>query len=664
MAVRTSEDELVRRADAVRRPLLILAALLTAALVTILPGSSALAADDGMSARILDYKIDYTLDSEGVLHGRETIKYRFPAGARKHGIVRYIQVRQTMEGQEGQYRLYDFELLGVSSPTGAPAEYTTEDVESTVMIRIGDPGTYVSGTQTYVIDYAVRGTLNRITSSEISQDQLYLNAVGNGWTVPITKATVTLTAPVASLDVTCWRGERGVKDTCPATKGTTSTYTATDLVPKQGMSIVAAYPEGTFTETDPIIVKGDITDGGGLGETLEPATAAAISTSAYAVGGLVPALVAGLMGLAYYRTGRDERYAGITPGLSPGLGQEVGTERVARHQVAVQFHPPAGARPGMVGTIIDETANTIDVSATVIDLAVRGFLRIEETESGLFKRTDWLLTKLDPPPGEQLARYEEILYDGLFAQGSPVRLSELKHTFRTTLERVQGAMYDEAVTNGWFRRSPESTRQVWRFLGTALIVLGAIVGFFATGVTMSIDAAAGRGGIPSGLILGGGIGLAGLIIVLFAQRMPAKLPEGSAVHAQSLGFRQYLATAEANQIRFEEAQSIFSRYLPYAIVFGVADHWAKVFKEVAEAAELAGYPMDFPTWYIFYGGMPDFGGFDSIASSMDDFSTMAAGTFTSSPAASGQSGFNSGSFGGGGGFSGGGGFGGGGGGDW
>ena len=51
--------------------------------------------------------------------------------------------------------------------------------------------------------------------------------------------------------------------------------------------------------------------------------------------------------------------------------------------------------------------------------------------------------------------------------------------------------------------------------------------------------------------------------------------------AQSLGFRRYLATAEANQLRFEEGEDIFSRYLPYAIVFGLADRWARVFSELA-----------------------------------------------------------------------------------
>ena len=87
------------------------------------------------------------------------------------------------------------------------------------------------------------------------------------------------------------------------------------------------------------------------------------------------------MGLLVWTRGRDEQYAGLTPGLSPGLGQE---HQVVRGgpapTVAVQFTPPAGVQPGLVGTIIDEEAGLTDVTATIIDLAVRGHLRISRDD--------------------------------------------------------------------------------------------------------------------------------------------------------------------------------------------------------------------------------------------------------------------------------------------
>ena len=118
-------------------------------------------------------------------------------------------------------------------------------------------------------------------------------------------------------------------------------------------------------------------------------------------------------------------------------------------------------------------------------------------------------------------------------------------------------------------------------------------------------------------------------------------------------FRRYLATAEAGQIRFEEGEDVFSKYLPYAIVFGEADRWAKVFATLATAGGAAAVA---PTvaWYT----SPHAWTYASFGESVNSFSVTTAGSI-SAAAASSSSGFG----GGGGGFSGGG-FGGGGGGGW
>ena len=210
-----------------------------------------------------------------------------------------------------------------------------------------------------------------------------------------------------------------------------------------------------------------------------------------------------------------------------------------------------------------------------------------------------------------------MLLDGLFASGSPVPLSDLKNTFAATLASVKGSMYDEVVRRGWFRRSPQSQRASWSGLGMLLIFLGAICAFF---LGQSIPTGSPISGVPlSGTtILGAGLAVSGVIVNVLAQRMASRTADGTAMLAQSLGFKKYLVTAEANQIKFEEAQQIFSAYLPYAIVFGVADKWANTFDEVAAAAAAAGVTMASPVWYIG----PNFGQggfFDSIASGADSF---------------------------------------------
>ena len=290
----------------------------------------------------------------------------------------------------------------------------------------------------------------------------------------------------------------------------------------------------------------------------------------------------------------------------------------------------------MVGTIIDETANPIDVSATVIDLAVRGYLRIEENEgNGRFGRTDWTLTRLPPPADERLLPYERQLLDGIFAtRGDVVLLSELKNTFASTLKRIQTAMYQEVVTRGWFRTSPQAQRGAWQGLGLVIAALGGLLLFYGRPAISSILG----GGFSGGVALGIGLVLAGLIVSVLGGRMAAKTAEGSAVLAQALGFKEYLTTAEAGQIDFEEASNIFSRYLPYAVVFGVADRWATTFAEVAHAAEAANQPLLMPTWYVWSGAtIPRL---HRHRDGVDAFSTTSTGTFTSTPGSSGSSGFS------------------------
>ncbi len=620
---------------------------------------------NGNGERITDYTVDYRVQPDGTVIAKETINYTFPEGEKRRGIEVSWPIRIQNKG-ENTYRLYPMEITGVSSPTGAPAKFETKNDGQNFGVRIGDKDQYVDGRhQTYVIDYIVKGTFNEPKGKQ----EFYVNPIGFRWEIPIDKATVTVSAPKAPENVGCSAGVFGSEQPqrCTATAGATSTFTTSGLGPGEGLTIAASYPLGTVSDATPIIRSGNASSGGGIGESLPQPVAQGISAGSYGVGVLVPALAALGMGLLVWRRGRDEHYHGLTPGVAPADGAEGAVTRGKGGPTAVRFEPPQGATPGLVGTLMDETADTRDVSATVVDLAVRGFLTIEEVETERRSKADWRLRRVEPRPAEKLLDYEETVYDGLFALGDDVLLSELKTHFATTLALTKKDMYREVVDRHWFRRSPEATRNMWAGLAVVVAILGGILLFFGGIASMSIDNAAGGGlPIPSGVVLGGGVLIAAILIFVLGRKMPARTAAGSAIQAQTLGFRQYLETAEANQIRFEEAQSIFSRYLPYAIVFGCAERWSKVFSQVAEAARAQGYALDMPTWYVFYGMHPGFADFGSIGSSMDDFATTAAGTFTATPGSSGESAFggSGGGFGGGGGFSGGGGFGGGGGGSW
>jgi Predicted membrane protein (DUF2207) len=603
--------------------------------------------------RIVSFTADYDLASDGSVGVTETIDWQFGSGEH-HGIKRNITVRQGVSSPPDKFRLYEMSDVEASSPTGANADVYVSEVGADDVIRLGSPDAPFEGAQrqTYVIKYRLAHVANGFPDHA----ELYWNVTGGGFDIPLDSVEATVHGPAAVTDALCFRGADRSADPCQASAGQTATFSATGLGPHEQMTVVASFPASAVTDTTP-----DLRDGTGFsgdtGSSMSPSMAKALSILGYGGGLVFPVLAAALMGTLFWKRGRDEQYAGLTPGLTPVAGASAEVTHGQKGAVAVQFAPPEGVRPGLVGTIIDETANTIDVSATVVDLAVRGYLRIEEVESGgLFKRTDWQLTKLVPPErAEALLPYEQTLLHGIFAHSNQVLLSGLKNKFHTRLTKVQSQMYSEVRRRGWFRKSPERARRGWTTLGKFVMGGGLVSGLGLGLPSAETDRVGGLSlVIPSGIVLGVGLLVAGGIIYLLGMRMAAKTAAGSAVLAQSLGFKQYLVTAEARQIRFEEAQDIFSRYLPYAIVYGVADRWAGTFTEVAEAATAAGQSIDMPDWYTFSGG-GGFGNFGGIAAGMDSFATMASGTFTSTPGSSGGSGSGGGGYSGGGGGGGGGG---------
>lgn len=284
------------------------------------------------------------------------------------------------------------------------------------------------------------------------------------------------------------------------------------------------------------------------------------------------------------RNSRDEIFTGITPGQF-GSVVSTPTEKIPggeyRGTIPVQFQPPKEAGPGsdpvgpgLVGAVVGGRVRPVEVTATIIDLAVRGFLEITplEAKDGGRGKQDWLLTVNPEPPGTP-RDFELRLLQELFGPGPRVRMSDLQSGFGLAMRTAQVSLYEQMVRRGWYRKHPRSSGGPAKGWGIALIIGGflAMLGM-ANAMEASLRVLPGMAAIIGGIILlVGGRGI----------RVP-RTATGTAVRIQSLGFKEYLVTAEADQIKFEEAADIFSRYLPYAIVFGVADRWAKLFGDIAK----------------------------------------------------------------------------------
>jgi uncharacterized membrane protein YgcG len=387
---------------------------------------------------------------------------------------------------------------------------------------------------------------------------------------------------------------------------------------------VVALPPGTVASTAPILDERWSLD-------------KAFSRTPTTVGGGVGllALIIGGIGVLAWRRGRDVRYRGSQ--IDQVMGGPVETETQAvplfeKGTSVVEFAPPEDLRPGQVGTLVDEEANTLDVSATIVDLAVRKHLVIEEIpKKWLLGKADWKFRRLPPPEADGLLSYERNLLEGLFEDGDEVELSDLRKKFAERLGKVKDALYQDMVSRKWFLRRPDQVRQAWTVFG--ILVLAAGIGIT---IVLAYFTKLGLLGIP--LVIGGILLLAG------AKRMPSRTARGTAMTRRVNGFRVVIEKAEEHMAKWAEQQNVFTRFLPYAVVFGVTEKWAKAFEALGEL------PDDM-SWYV--SSRPFV--YSDFGESIDSFTITTSGTIASTPAGSGGSGFGGGGSSGGGGGGGGGG---------
>jgi Predicted membrane protein (DUF2207) len=269
---------------------------------------------------------------------------------------------------------------------------------------------------------------------------------------------------------------------------------------------------------------------------------------------------------------------------------------------------------------MDERAGNLHITATIIDLAVRGYLTIEQVVKPRKTKKesnpgDWEFVKLTDQPRKQLRGYESALYSAIFVNGRTVRLSRLRHSFKTDLLRVRGLLESDVTSQGWFRELPSKVRRRWVGYGLVTIVVGV-------GLTWALAAVTVFG------LLGVAVVLAGIVVLLLSRHTPARSARGTAVLARTRGFRLYLEKAEANQIRFEEGEDVFSRYLPFAIIFGVAERWAAVFATLAAG----GAAVATPNWYDG-SAWATAAAFDFVlfSESLDNFSGPTSSSLSTSP---------------------------------
>ena len=566
-------------------------------LVTFLLLSSALLAKELRIERF-NAQIDVLPDSTVTV--TESITAHFLGGP-WHGLYREIPV-EYVTPQGMNYSLF-LDVKRVTNGAGHPLRYESSRERHYRKLKI-----YIDNAddsvQTINIEYSVANGLKYHEDF----DELYWNVTGDEWDVPINSAYATITLPSETKNIranfaTGAYGSRGQAAELSVTGNGVEVRTTAPLPYHHGLTVAVAFDKGAVrepTKFDEFVL---------------------FFRSNWPL--VLPFFVALIMYWIWYNHGRDPR-------LRP---------------IAAQYEPPDQLTPSEVGTLVDNSADMRDITAAIVDLAVRGYLVIQErSEShmmGLYKKQDYsFILKKGRAEWSSLKPHEQSLLDGIFSSGQPeevVDMEDLHNVFYKKIPVIKNQVFAQLLGRGYYLHRPDTVRATY-------IGAGIVAGFLAIWGGAAIGRSLGMAGAP--FIIAGIISAA--IICGFGWFMPARTATGTRALEGVLGFEDFLAHVEADRFnRMIKTPQMFEKFLPYAMALGVEKNWSRAFANIYTEP---------PQWY--QGGNFSSGFYPYMfVNNINAMSSQAATTFASAPRSSGGSGFD-----GGGGSSSGGGFGGGGGG--
>jgi uncharacterized membrane protein YgcG len=556
----------------------------------------------------------------------------------------------------------DFALEGATLD-GMPVPASTSVITHGVRIKLGDPDKYVEeGEHRYVIRYRATRELGFFSG----YDELYWNVTGTGWIFPIdaAEARIHLPSPAKFGQRAAYTGAEGSTssnaEVIEEKPGEIAFATTAPLGPYEGLTVAAAFPKGLVDES-----------------------AATSRTTEWLEDNGPPLIGAGaLIGLlayfyyAWQRAGRDPRAGTVVP----------------------LFSPPEGISPAGMRYLSKMNADNRTFAAALVDMGVRGHIRLVEQDGGWFSRDKTKIERLNSsnelPPEEQAALRE------LASPGESIMMEKKNYAAFGAAKKQLASVLKDQFEGTAFKRNygwaaagllffftalwatsaaivaAADTTSIWQIgvtlgcLALAAIlaflihesswlgkVVCAVIGF----VAFVIAAALGFPMFTEALSTGSALPLlipavALPLVVSCFWWIAAPTKDGRAVLDQIAGFKQYLSITERERLDRmtapQDTPEVFEKYLPYAIALGVENRWANRFASVLAAAQARGQGQQGFYWYSGNGNP-----WNNPTLFVNSVGASLASTISSASTAPGSS---SGS--GGGGFSGGGGGGGGGGG--
>lgn len=588
----------------------------------------------------------------------ENIETQFIGGP-WHGIYRTIPIQYPGPGGFNYTLL--IEDASAREPDGTHLRLEQSHHGPNLEFKIYVPNADDS-TQTIVLHYRVLDALRFFSD----HDELYWNVTGQEWNAPIQSATAAIELPegAAGVHAVAYSGvfnSRTQNANVTVSGNMVQVESAGALGYHQGLTVVIGFDKGLVHQPT-------------AGQKIALFLRSNWPLLVFPIGSFL------IMFWVWWTRGRDPETDAVT----------------------VQYDPPDKLTPAECGTLVDDAVDMRDITATLVDLAVRGYLVIEQKGQsgflGLTHSDDYVfhLKKRasqwgDARPHER-AMLSALFYDGdippdspAVASGSTIGMSDVQDyslesgaapsssaTTATTppatddysaaFRGSSALASDQPVTsvalsqlqNHFYQQLPPIRDCVF----DALVMDGYYLhrpdtvrqGYIGGGLVIGLllifggNWWAGQSGMSGLPWIVAGILTAG-VICGFGWFMPARTRTGAQTYAKVLGFEEFLGRVESDRIkRLENAPATFEKYLPYAMALRVDKKWVKAFDGIA---------MQPPQWYqggVYSGGFQPF----FLVAALNNMAAQTGTVMASAPRSSGVSGFGGGG-GAGGGFGGGGG---------
>ncbi|MDX1586214.1 MAG: DUF2207 domain-containing protein [Balneolaceae bacterium] len=484
--------------------------------------------------RILDYHTRIEVEDDRSITVTETIKVHVEGFVFKRGITRYLPTTRYLNDRLVNVH-YDIKRV---EKDGQKEPYHTESQGNGIVLYLGSRDVYLEpGDYTYTIQYHVNDQIGFYDD----YDEIYWNAVGTKNQVSTERATCEVVLPEGTevIQQAAYVGSRGEKDQDFRVQqdGNVVRYTVTRaLAPGEGFTVAVGFEKGVMPEP-------------GFWDRL---------------GSLIILLLASIFLLPYYI------YTWIKHGQDPPTPASY-----------PQWEPPDGLSAASINYVKNGYYQNKSFTASVIDLAIKGHLRIEEEEDkGWFtKKKTYKLIREKESSGE-LPSEERQLMSALFGIHDEVHIDgEYDSTVEGSHKAHKSSL--KAQHSGFIWKGHNARLLVVPALVTIVAIVLAIITMTRSSYGASVNTTALIAFIPLA------IASFGLYVWLIRKPTVKKLD----LRARIKGFEMYLELAEKERLALlnppDMTPSHFEAMLPFAFALGVEHTWTEKFKSILDRMNYA-----------------------------------------------------------------------------